>query len=938
MRRVFFVFVFGLLVSGTPVAAMQQRPLDHDAYERWKTIDTRRLAASGRWLAYTLTVEWGDPELVVRATDTETEHRISRGADPRFAADDAFVAFELRPGFDTVRQLRRNGVERDDLPKDSLGILDLRTGDVIRLPRVRSFRAAERGPWIAYHLERERDTTVADTAPSQQGDTTAASPKKASETGTTLVVRHVGSGWETRIPHVTGYAFAKPGTRLAAALSSRDGADDGVVVLTLADTAVLQRIIGGRGSYETPVLDESGERVAFLTNRDETEQETPRFALYVWQAGRDAAHRIAAAGDAGVPAAWAPSAHRQPRFSTSGERVFFGTAPVRPPAPKDTLLDDERIDVDVWHWQDPVLQPEQLLEVEQERKRTYLAVVHLRDGRVVQLADPEVPEVRVAYGGDVPYAVAESEVPYRRLRSWDYPTYRDLYAVDLRSGERRLLARKQQARGAASPDGRWITWYDPGARAWFVRPTVGGPVRNATAGIPHPLYDEDHDRPYPASPYGSAGWTRDGRLLVYDRYDVWVVDPAGREPARNVTDGVGRRDRLQFRVVDLDPEEDVLDATVPLLLRAFHVGDKRAGFYRDHVGGNRPPERLVFMARRFSRPEKAAEADRLVFTRESVQEFPDLWVSDLAFSTMRKLSDANPQQAEYRWADVELVTWRSTDGRPLQGLLYTPEDFDPSQTYPMMVYFYERNADNLHAHYHPYAHRSVIRPTFYASRGYVVFIPDIVYTEGYPGESALDCVVPGVLSILDRGFVDPERIGVQGHSWGGYQIAYLVTRTHLFRAAAGGAPVANMTSAYGGIRWGSGLSRMFQYERTQSRIGGSLWETPLRYIENSPIFWADRVETPLLMMHNDEDGAVPWEQGIEMFVALRRLGKPAWLINYNGEPHWPLPFQKRKDWNIRMQQYFDHYLRNAPPAEWMVRGVPALEKGRTLGLELVTDR
>jgi dipeptidyl aminopeptidase/acylaminoacyl peptidase len=219
----------------------------------------------------------------------------------------------------------------------------------------------------------------------------------------------------------------------------------------------------------------------------------------------------------------------------------------------------------------------------------------------------------------------------------------------------------------------------------------------------------------------------------------------------------------------------------------------------------------------------------------------------------------------------------------------------------------------------------------------VVFVPDVVYRTGYPGQSALDCVVPGVLELIRRGFVDPERVGVQGHSWGGYQIAYLVTKTNVFRAAAAGAPVANMTSAYGGIRWESGMSRMFQYERTQSRIGRTLWDAPLRYLENSPLFWADRIETPLLILHNDNDGAVPWYQGIELFTAMRRLRKPAWLVNYNGEPHWPLPYPKRRDWNIRMQQFFDHYLMGAPEPEWLAKGVPATEKGRTLGLELVTE-
>jgi dipeptidyl aminopeptidase/acylaminoacyl peptidase len=228
--------------------------------------------------------------------------------------------------------------------------------------------------------------------------------------------------------------------------------------------------------------------------------------------------------------------------------------------------------------------------------------------------------------------------------------------------------------------------------------------------------------------------------------------------------------------------------------------------------------------------------------------------------------------------------------------------------------------------------------SFYVSRGYLLFVPDIPYRIGYPGESALDAVVPGVLDLVGRGFVDRAKIGVQGHSWGGYQIAYMVTRTDLFAAAEAGAPVANMVSAYGGIRWQTGMSRAFQYERTQSRIGGSLWDTPLRYIENSPIFTADKIRTPLLMMHNDEDGAVPWYQGIELFVGLRRLGRPVWMLNYNGEAHGLREDHNRKDWAIRMQQFFDHYLMDAPTPVWMEEGVPAILKGQTLGLELTQKR
>lgn len=251
----------------------------------------------------------------------------------------------------------------------------------------------------------------------------------------------------------------------------------------------------------------------------------------------------------------------------------------------------------------------------------------------------------------------------------------------------------------------------------------------------------------------------------------------------------------------------------------------------------------------------------------------------------------------------------------------------PKQKYPLLVNFYEKSSDRLNRHRAPYANRSTINYNYYASKGYVIFNPDVTYNNGYPGQSCYEDVISGIESLLEKGYVDKERIGVQGHSWGGYQVAHLLTKTDIFACAESGAPVVNMISAYGGIRWGSGMSRMFQYERTQSRLGATLWERPDLYLENSPIFNMDKVNTPVLILHNDKDGAVPWYQGIEYFVALRRLGKPAWLLNYNDEPHWPVKKQNRYDFNIRMEQFFDHYLKGTTIPKWMDEGIAPNEKG-----------
>ena len=340
---------------------------------------------------------------------------------------------------------------------------------------------------------------------------------------------------------------------------------------------------------------------------------------------------------------------------------------------------------------------------------------------------------------------------------------------------------------------------------------------------------------------------------------------------------------------------------------------------------------------RYASFRKARLSDDIMFTRQSFEEFPNIRVSDLTFKSQVMLSNANPQQKDYNWGTAELVHWTSLDGLPLTGMLIKPENFDANKKYPMIVNFYEKSSNNLYAHKAPNPGRSTINYSFYASRGYLIFNPDVYYRIGYPGESAFNCVIPGITSLIEKGFVDADNIGTQGHSWGGYQIAYLVTKTDIFKAAESGAPVVNMISAFGGIRWDTGLSRQFQYEHTQSRIGGTPWEYPQRYFENSPIYNLDKVNTPLLIMHNDADGHVPWYQGIEFFVNLRRLGKPSWLLNYNGARHWPLKMQNRKDFNIRMQQFFDYYLQNAPKPVWMDRGVPAIEKGINQGYELINN-
>jgi len=395
---------------------------------------------------------------------------------------------------------------------------------------------------------------------------------------------------------------------------------------------------------------------------------------------------------------------------------------------------------------------------------------------------------------------------------------------------------------------------------------------------------------------------------------------------------LGRQNKLRFRYRLPVDKQKFIELKDDLLLLTQNDVTKEWGYYRKPLAGTKAPEKLALAPMAYSNVAQAENARRYIYTKSSVSQPADVYVSaDLKTET--KLSAINAQQKDYNWLTAELVHWTTPQGHAATGVLYKPENFDPTKKYPMVAYFYEKLSDGIYRYQAPAPTPSRLDIITFASNGYLVFTPDISYTVGEPGPSAVEYVNSGVEALKQNPWVDAAHIGIQGQSWGGYQVAYLITQTNLYAAAWAGAPVVNMTSAYGGIRWESGMSRQFQYERTQSRIGGTLWEKPEAYIRNSPLFALPKVQTPVVIMSNDADGAVPWYQGIEMFTDLRRLGKPVWLLQYNGEAHNLVKRENRKDISIRELQFFDHYLKGAPAPVWLDKGVPAVEKGRNWGLE-----
>ena len=903
MKHVKYLALVLCIGNLSPVMAQTaSKSLTVDNLVAWQRISGQAISDNGKWVACKMEPWEGDA--VVNLYDAQGKELATFPRADRFlfSASSDYLVVSQKPGKMIVDSLKIKKTKKEKMPMDALVIYSLSGGREV-IDSLKTFRLAEKADWVAFQKGRKDST---------------------------LYVQPLNANLSTRYeaPAVKAFNFAEKSGMLYYITAGDKAEEKPGLYLLNTETGVKTLIKEGDGVFKQVTFDEDGANLAFLYC---AQKNSCYKAMSLWLSQQGApATEVAARGNRAFPKGWVISEHGKLQFSKSASRLFFGTSPE--PRQKDTLqLAENRPNVQVWSWDEPVQYTVQDYNKEKELKRSYQAVYHINGGRICQLADEELSQILLGDEGDAPLALLSTSRPYSLSSMWEGRTRSDYYTVSLEDGSRKLLASADYGRYRLSPQGKYAYWYAETDSCWYTLSMADGKKVQLTTPVSFLAWDEENDVPDYPNAHGTAGWTeRDESLLIYDRYDIWKFDPDAMKEPVNLTMN-GRKNRISYRLVKLDKEERVIDLNKPQLLKGFNEVTKGNGYYKARLSTAASPKKLMagnYMLRSIS---KAKNTDHVIYTMESFEQYPDLHYATLDFKKSIRLTHGIDQQKDYLWGTAELVSWISLDGRKLEGVVYKPADFDPAKKYPMIVSFYERNSETLFNYRMPEPHRSTIDYHLYNSNGYIVFNPDIRYVDGYPGESCYNCLMPGVAMLIGKGYIDEKAIGAQGHSWGGYQVAYLATRTDLFAAIESGAPVVNMFSAYGGIRWGSGLARSFQYEHTQSRLGGTPWSTPLRYLENSALFTMDKVQTPVLIMHNDADGHVPWYQGIEYFVAMKRLGKPCWMLNYTGEPHWPTKIANKIDFQKRMFQFFNHYLKKEAMPEWMSDGVPAVEQPYELG-------
>ena len=917
---------FAAVTVSTTLLAQQPRSLRPDEYARWEQLAAQRtpLSPDGRWLVYGIRRGDYSTELRVQPAAGGEAVTISNGEQPAFSDDSGWMAYLIGFSEEQEAKLRK---EKKPLRKQ-LGLLELATGQKTTIDGIESFAFSSSGTHLAmrrYAAEAKDDAAA------------AGASNEVVAPGTHLVVRELATGRDTTFAAVSEIAWQDNGPWLAFAVTAENGVGNGVQLFDSA-TGALRALHSSASTYSSLSWRKHSPALAVLRSATDESREGPHHTLLVWtDVGASSSARELDASKQGLAADLRVVRFRVPQWSEDGAFIFVGVAPWHAkPSALDTARQSRRIaagstnadelpDVQVWHPKDPIVMPRQKIDARRERERSMLAAWSLNDGRFVRIAQAIGEEAAPAKRGTRALVVDTNAFAMDRSMG---RVFANVATIDLLSGTRTELAQRIEDRWVQlSPTGRYLL-YLKDDHYWTVDLSNGRHTK-VTATATTSFIDKESDDTGPHKPaFGVAGWTtNDQSVLLYDKLDIWEVKPDGTGAARltNGADG-----QVRHRYVRLNPDEEWIDRTQPMMVSQFGIRSKRSGYAQISAAPGSPSvTSLVFLDKRVNVLAKAKRADRFVYAVEAFDDSPDYFSAGARLADAKQITTTNPFMRDYAWGRSALIEYKTKQGVPLQGAVFYPANYDPSKKYPMVVYMYEKLSDGVHQFSMP-SERQVYNAAAFTTRGYVYLQPDIVFRPRDPGLSVVDSVLPAVQRVIDMGVADPNKIGIVGHSWGGFDSVFLATHTNVFKAAVAGAPITDLVSNYGNHHWSSGIAETDHIETGQQRMQVPLYEDLQAYIRNSALYAAHTMQTPLLMMFGENDGTVHWHQGVALYNIARRAGKNVVMLAYAGEDHGLRKRQNQVDYHHRIFEWFDHYLTGAEAPRWITHGEPYLDRERDL--------
>ena len=898
------------LVSAMPLSAQEKPALTEDNYDQWERLGAAVLSPNGAWMAVSVGRVSEEGELRIHSTRSDSVVIVPFGSRPMFSSDNRWVAYTI----DRSEEEREVARERDQEVYDKLGLLNLETGEQIVRDDFASFQFSDDGRYLA--LRRYK-------------------PKDKESNGVDVVVHDLLSDRDMSFGNVSDMVWQGEGTLLAMTTDADGQVGNGVTVYDPSSGSIRSMDTDEATYRQLSWRENSSDLVVFKTSASEVFEDTAHVAL-VW---RDVAgdgglsYELSSETNDAFPASMRIVEFRAPSWSDDGQTLFVGIQERRP-APLECGDDDteeaaqtgeclakeEAAGVEIWHTLDRDPVPQQRVRERQLRRANYLSAWNVESGDFVQLGDDLTERTTMIDGGR--HVIGGDETPYDEHAMFRQQ-FSDLYVIDVKTGAKSKIADRIYDGATPSPDGRYIIWFS--GEHWYAHDLDGGETTNITERVGTVFVDLDVTPTREQMPsFGIAGWMEDGRsVLLNDEWDLWRVrlDGLGGEA---VTSGASERVRYRLASRDLDGDDDGIGSDEKIYYSVYSEWTKKSGFAAAEAGNE--PELLVWEDKNFGgffTPFLKAEgADVFAFRMEGFDDSPDYFVAGRDLKDPRQVTNTNPFQDDYAWGRVELVDYANEWGRRLQGVLTYPANYDPSVSYPMIVYHYELLSQGMHQYQIPDPTR-YYNQQIWSQNGYFVFRPDIVYRDRRPGQSNAETLRPAVAAALAKAAaIDEEKIGLIGHSWGGYQTTYFVTQDDLFASAVAGAPLTNLMSMYLSFYWNSGGTDAKIFEISQGRMQVPWWEDWDSYEANSPLHHIQNMETPLLMMFGTNDGAVEYNQGVEFYNAARRLGKQMVMLSYDGENHGLAREPNQLDYQRRIMQWFGHYLKGEPAPDWISTGVP----------------
>ncbi len=944
MQRIAMTALAGLVALTITTAAQTKPPATFADYGQWETLapagSRGGFSPDGRFLAYAINRSNRNNELRILKLADGTTKVAAFGGQPAFSSDSKWIAYSIGQSEAEQEKLR----SEQKPVQNKLGLMNLATGETVTLDAVESFAFSRDGAYLAlrpYGPERPSGAAAPAGGGGRGGRGSGPSTESEDTPGTTLIVRQLASGRDMTFGNVSQFAWqdAERSHMLAMIISAPGKMGNGVQLLD-PETNVLRVLDSSPAIYTGLAWRKDAADLAVLRAKTEERKDGSTYALLAWT-GLGKTERFRTydpTADSTFPAGMRTVSFRRLSWSDEGNVLFVGIAKwddkIAPAGGRGEGAEgaarggrgaagagaEEAASVEIWHWTDAIVMPKQKIDASADRRRNMLAAWHLENSRFVQLGkDPTSEQVTPIPHTALAYVAEWSK--YAMNRSIGRPGA-DLFVQDVATGARTKLRDNVIDRYVqAGPSGKYLLFLQDD-HYWTVNLATRA-ITNISKAVPTSFIDTESDQTVKQKPpFGLAGWTKDdAAILLYDKFDLWQV-PADGSKAQRLT--AGATYQVRHRLLRIDPDERWIDLGKPVYLSLFGEWTKKSGFGRLEPGGG--VTGLVWLDKSVGSLAKAKDANVYAYTSQGFDDSPDIFVGGPDLNDAKQVTTTNSFQNAFAWGRSELVEYKTDKGRALQGALYYPAGYEPGKKYPAIVYMYEKLSQNVHRYVAP-SDRDYYNIAVFTSQGYFVFEPDIVFTRRQPGVSVVECVVSGVKRAVQTGMIDPKRVGAIGHSWGGFDAAYLATHTSgVFAAAVAGAPITDLVSYYGDHHWSSGIAETDHIETGQERMEVALYEDFQAYVANSAVFNVLNMTVPLLLEAGDVDGTVAWHQSIELYNIARRAKKNVVMLAYIGEDHGLRQKKNQTDYQRRILAWFGHYLKGEPAETWITNGQSFLDR------------